>query len=237
MGRGKNDGRGQRRKNQGKTEAQQKAEDPALQQAAASFGATAMPSEVTHNDAAVFYQIVVSQSWEEVEAKIVQVVTEGLLTEGVLLAGYTILQKAQEEKEDERTIGNIAQICTRLTELLQHLKATPVLRLVDQWAQVLETNTSSAVPEIQRMMQETFTDGALCTQEDFVKEIGGIVERMEQQDVEFEDNVKQVEAAGADAEQAAAIAAQRAQRLGAGAHVRRLMDLARAAGVAASLKV
>ena len=73
MGRGKNDGRGHRRKNQGKTEAQQKAEDPALQQAAASFGATAMPSEVTHSDAAVFYQIVVSQSWEEVEAKIVQV--------------------------------------------------------------------------------------------------------------------------------------------------------------------
>jgi hypothetical protein len=79
--------------------------------------------------------------------------------------GYLVVHaQAQEEKEDERTIGNIAQICTRLTELLQHLKATPVLRLVDQWAQVLETNTSSAVPEIQRMMQVRLYEAYLAIQ-------------------------------------------------------------------------
>mmetsp|Transcript_31652 Transcript_31652/g.69173 ORF Transcript_31652/g.69173 Transcript_31652/m.69173 type:complete len:241 (-) Transcript_31652:473-1195(-) len=237
MGRGKNDGRAQRRKNAGNT--QSGAEAAALQKVASSFGANVMPEEVSHADAAVFYQIVVSQSWEEVEAKIAQVVAQGLLTEGVLLAGYTILEQAQAGKEDERTIQNIAQICMRLTELLQNLKATPVLRLVDQWAQMLESKPKTAVAEVQRSMQETFAEASVCTQQDFVTEIQQIIERMEQQDQEFEESVKEVEAAAGGAptaEQQANIAEQRKQRKDAGAHVRQLHSLALAAGVAATLQ-
>ena len=73
MGRGKNDGRAQRRKNLGNTSVQSKGEAAALQKAASAFGADVMPEEVSPAEASVFYQIVVSQSWEEVEAKIAQV--------------------------------------------------------------------------------------------------------------------------------------------------------------------
>ena len=76
--------------------------------------------------------------------------------------GYLVVHaQAQEEKEDERTIGNIAQICTRLTELLQHLKATPVLRLVDQWAQVLEAVGASE--RVMELLQLTPSKQVLTT--------------------------------------------------------------------------
>ena len=44
-----------------------------MQQVAGRFNADAMPSEVSAVEASIFYQLVCSQSWEEVEAKITQV--------------------------------------------------------------------------------------------------------------------------------------------------------------------
>jgi hypothetical protein len=56
---------------------------------------TPMPAEVGTADAAIVYQIVCSKSMEEVEAKLMQVVQQNLLTEGLVLAAFEVLEKVR----------------------------------------------------------------------------------------------------------------------------------------------
>ena len=57
---------------------------------------TPMPAEVGTADAAIVYQIVCSKSMEEVEAKLMQVVQQNLLTEGLVLAAFEVLEKMEK---------------------------------------------------------------------------------------------------------------------------------------------
>ena len=128
MGRGKNNGRAQRRKELGTD-----TEKARLAQAMGVGGSLSNAPEgpllqrADSVDVATFFQLCCSRSWQEVEAKtaevgidpprrgfgsmhssthlsnapdlwlaVPQVVSRGLLTEGLLLAGFTVLEKVMQ---------------------------------------------------------------------------------------------------------------------------------------------
>lgn len=235
MGRGKSDGRAQRRKKLANPAPASGAEvDPQMQHVAERFNAEAMPSEVSAVEASIFYQLVCSQSWEEVEAKIEQVVTQGLLTEGVLLAGFNVLEKATASKEDPRTIASIGRLVKRLTELLQALQMSPALKLMDEWATMLEGGDAGGEGEVQSRMQQIFTHGITCTKEDFAKEMDAVMQRIEEQDDEFEASVTQLatQKGALSEEQQAEVEATRNGRKLASKHIVTIQKLAREVQVA-----
>uniref|UniRef100_A0A7R9SV11 Uncharacterized protein n=1 Tax=Polyblepharides amylifera TaxID=1486889 RepID=A0A7R9SV11_9CHLO len=228
MGRGKN---GSKRKSSKPANGQESKSgaDLDVERAEQLLGATAMPADVNPNDAAVFYQIISSASWEEVEGKIQQVLELGLLSEGLLLAGFSILDKAQALNEDPRTVISVSNVCKRLTALLQEMKASPVLRLVDEWTKVLEADSGShAEGAVKDKMKLVFEDGRVCTKESFEPEIKAILQMMEDQNIQFEDSVRVFELSqeSMSIRQKAEIEESRRQRTQAVQNVTLLKDLA-----------
>mmetsp|Transcript_40145 Transcript_40145/g.113690 ORF Transcript_40145/g.113690 Transcript_40145/m.113690 type:complete len:222 (+) Transcript_40145:131-796(+) len=189
MGRGRNDGRAARRKELRANK------DPLAQRAAAAFGSTAMPAEVSPVEASIFYQLVASQSWEEVEGKIQQVVDRGLLTEGVLLAGLSILDKAKHVREDTKTIASLTKVCERLTEILTAMQMPGAIRLMEEWAAMLEGKTADE-EQLRKAMDEEFERGSTCTRADFCKEMESVMEKIKEQDKQFDASVKKMEDIG-----------------------------------------
>ena len=60
-----------------------------------------------------FYHLLESQSFEEVEAKTLELVKNGELTEGLLQAAIATLEQAQQ-RQDERVLPTLSGLCNYL---------------------------------------------------------------------------------------------------------------------------
>ena len=84
-----------------------------------------------------FYEIVDSQSWEEVQGKVMTMVQQNELNEGVILAGQKVLEEANNRNEDHRIISSLEDAVGLLMSALQMVNAPPSLRIADECANIM----------------------------------------------------------------------------------------------------
>ena len=102
-------------------------------------GAASVPGGVSPVEFQRFYHLLESQSFEEVEAKTLELVKNGELTEGLLQAAIATLEQAQQ-RQDERVLPTLSGLCNYLMEVYQQNNVPSALALVDRFVQLMRSD-------------------------------------------------------------------------------------------------
>lgn len=152
-------------------------------------GAASVPDGVSPVEFQRFYHLLESQSFEEVEAKTLELVKNGELSEGLLQAALATLEQAQR-KQDERVLPTLSGLCNYLIEVYQQNNVPRALALVDGFVQLIrsdrdaETNRSVVKDAMTaRLLDEDAEIGVA----EFLSSVEKYLAAMEEQDNEFEE--------------------------------------------------
>ena len=136
-----------------------------------------------------FYHLLESQSFEEVEAKTLELVKNGELTEGLLQAAIATLEQAQQ-RQDERVLPTLSGLCNYLMEVYQQNNVPSALALVDRFVQLMrsdrdaETNRSVVRDA---MTARLLVEDAEIGVDEFLSSVDNYLAAMEAQDNDFEE--------------------------------------------------
>lgn len=152
-------------------------------------GAASVPDGVSPVEFQRFYHLLESQSFEEVEAKTLELVKNGELSEGLLQAALATLEQAQR-KQDERVLPTLSGLCNYLIEVYQQNNVPRELALVDGFVQLIrsdrdaETNRSVVKDA---MTARLLVEDAEIGVAEFLSSVEKYLAAMEEQDNEFEE--------------------------------------------------
>ena len=152
-------------------------------------GAASVPDGVSPIEFQRFYHLLESQSFEEVEAKTLELVKNGELSEGLLQAALATLEQAQR-KQDERVLPTLSGLCNYLIEVYQQNNVPRELALVDGFVQLIrsdrdaETNRSVVKDA---MTARLLVEDAEIGVAEFLSSVEKYLAAMEEQDIEFEE--------------------------------------------------
>lgn len=152
-------------------------------------GAASVPDGVSPVEFQRFYHLLESQSFEEVEAKTLELVKNGELSEGLLQAALATLEQAQR-KQDERVLPTLSGLCNYLIEVYQQNNVPRELALVDGFVQLIrsdrdaETNRSVVKDA---MTARLLVEDAEIGVAEFLSSVEKYLAAMEEQDIEFEE--------------------------------------------------
>lgn len=148
-------------------------------------------------------------------------IEEGKLTEGVLKAGFATLEQAQA-RGDEKVIPTLTGLCQYLLEMYQRLAAPPALVLVDQFVQIIDDEEKV----LDAMRKALVAKDAPIPLPAFLESVAQFLVAIEQQDVEFENDFKQM-GEQLTAEQMEQITQMREMRKGAKAQMLEVQRIAK----------
>ena len=152
-------------------------------------GAASVPGGVSPVEFQRFYHLLESQSFEEVEAKTLELVKNGELTEGLLQAAIATLEQAQQ-RQDERVLPTLSGLCNYLMEVYQQNNVPSALALVDRFVQLMrsdrdaETNRSVVRDA---MTARLLVEDAEIGVDEFLSSVDNYLAAMEAQDNDFEE--------------------------------------------------
>ena len=152
-------------------------------------GAASVPGGVSPVEFQRFYHLLESRSFEEVEAKTLELVKNGELTEGLLQAAIATLEQAQQ-RQDERVLPTLSGLCNYLMEVYQQNNVPSALALVDRFVQLMrsdrdaETNRSVVRDA---MTARLLVEDAEIGVDEFLSSVDNYLAAMEAQDNDFEE--------------------------------------------------
>ena len=179
------------------------------------------PTDVSSDEFALFYGLLQCADVAEVEKKCLAMIEEGKLTEGVLKAGFATLEQAQA-RGDEKVIPTLTGLCQYLLEMYQRLAAPPALVLVDQFVQIIDDEEKV----LDAMRKALVAKDAPIPLPAFLESVAQFLVAIEQQDVEFENDFKQM-GEQLTAEQMEQITQMREMRKGAKAQMLEVQRIAK----------
>eukprot|EP00854_Cymbomonas_tetramitiformis_P010221 gene10221-12092_t len=140
-------------------------------------------------DVSYFYEVLNSPSWEEANEVVLRLVAEEKLTEGVLDACWSAIEKSEQQgagDEVKQTLQNLYQL---LVETYQQLHAPPALRLIE------ELNALDPVghpEEVKARLAEVLDKPDFFSKDAFFADVNVYLQAMSAQDSEFEEQVAQL---------------------------------------------
>ena len=152
--------------------------DPVKEAIGASVPA---PEDVSPDEFARFYALLQCADVAEVEKKCLEMIQAGELTEGVLKAGFAVLEQATA-RGDEKVIPTLTGLCQYLLEMYQRLAAPPALVLVDQFVQLLDDEEKV----LAAMRTALLAEDAEIDLAKFLEAVAEFLVAIETQDAEFE---------------------------------------------------
>ena len=158
--------------------------DPVKEAVGASVPA---PEDVSPDEFARFYGLLQCADVAEVEKKCLEMIQAGELTEGVLKAGFAVLEQATA-RGDEKVIPTLTGLCQYLLEMYQRLAAPPALVLVDQFVQLLDDEEKV----LAAMRAALLAEDAEIDLAKFLEAVAEFLVAIETQDAEFERDYAQM---------------------------------------------
>jgi len=145
------------------------------------------PEDVSPDEFARFYALLQCADVAEVEKKCLEMIQAGELTEGVLKAGFAVLEQATA-RGDEKVIPTLTGLCQYLLEMYQRLAAPPALVLVDQFVQLLDDEEKV----LAAMRAALLAEDAEIDLAKFLEAVAEFLVAIETQDAEFERDYAQM---------------------------------------------
>lgn len=144
---------------------------------------------VNADDLKKFYEVLQSANYEEAQGKVVAMCEAGELTEGVVEAALKALEQCKQLGQEPELEATLQATVGLLMSALQESMSTPAIAIVEELAAMKPSENRPLVT--QRLKLEFAGEGGVGKDE-FLNCMSSFFEQMDEQDKEFDAQVKAV---------------------------------------------